>query len=98
MAKKKKHHKKRSNHKQNVAKNTTSTPKVRVENTDKTDVPSKQSQETTVQPNKNNLEMNDVKYSLALFGIIVIIFAVLFVILQNQSVSNYFYGFIKISK
>ena len=98
MAKKKKHHKKRSKHKQNVAKNTTSTPKADLVNTKNPEVPTKKSQEITVQAKKNSLEMNDVKYSLALFGVIVLIFAVLFVIFQNQSVSNYFYGFIKISK
>ena len=98
MAKKKKHHKKRIKHKQNVAKNTTNTKEIKPQNTQKDVSDSKQVQKNDVQSKNNSLEMGDVKYSLALFGIIVLIFAVLFIILQNHSVSNYFYGLIKINK
>jgi hypothetical protein len=99
MAKRKKHHKKRNKHKPNVAKNTTSKAIRSTEKADQTPIVTK---DTTKKPEsntqKNDWELKDVKYSLIVFGMIIVAFAILYVVLQNQSVSSYFYGFIKISK
>jgi hypothetical protein len=99
MAKRKKHHKKINKHKPNVAKNTTSKPIESIEKANQTPIVNK---DTTKKPEsnsqKNNWELKDVKYSLIVFGMIIVAFAILYVVLQNQSVSSYFYGFIKISK
>jgi len=99
MAKRKKHHKKRNKHKPNVAKNTTSKA---IESTEKTIQTPIVAKDTTNRaestPQKNDWELKDVKYSLIVFGLIIVAFAILYVVLQNQSVSNYFYGFIKITK
>jgi uncharacterized integral membrane protein len=89
VAKRKKHHKKNNKHKANVAKSTTPqaiTPAQKTQN--------KSEDQLNVQV---SLEIKDVKFSLLVFVVIVLIFAILFFILQNQSVSEYFYGFIKIN-
>jgi Fe2+ transport system protein B len=99
MAKRKKHNKKRNKHKPNVAKNTTSKPIVATETSNQAEIiKDETAKKPEATPKKNDWELKDVKYSLILFGLIILAFAILFVILQNQSVSNYFYGFIKITK
>ena len=97
MAKRKKHHKKNNKHKANVAKSTTPqaiTPAQKTQNKSEDQL---NAQVTTQDKPKNSLEIKDVKFSLLVFVVIVLIFAILFFILQNQSVSEYFYGFIKIN-
>ena len=101
MAKKKKHSKKKFKRKHNVANITTQASKV-VE-------PSKPkaTKKEIIEPKKANdtagtkevsAEIKDVRYSLLLAGVIVLVFAVIYVVLQNQSVSNSIYGIINISK
>lgn len=96
MAKRKKHRKKQHSHKQDVVKNTTTVSK-------------KAEASPKIEPHRLNIEekmevqathaavMGDVRYSLVLVGIIIAIFVILYVALQNQSVSNTVYGLIKLN-
>ena len=98
MAKRKKHHKKRNKHKPNVAKNTTSKAIESAEKANQTPIVTKYAtKKSGSAPQKNDWELKDVKYSLIVFGVIIVAFAILYVVLQNQSVSSYFYGLIKIT-
>jgi hypothetical protein len=97
VAKRKKHHKKKNKHKANVAKNTTQQAVSAAQKPQKKPEQKVPAEVITKDAPKNNLELKDVKFSLLVFGVIVLVFAILFFILQNQSISEYFYGFIKIN-
>lgn len=96
MAKRKKHRKKQHNHNQNVVKNTTIVSK-QVDNGVKTEVHKPNIEEKMVAQATQTAVMSDVRYSLLLVAIIIAVFAVLYFALQNQSVSNSVYGFIKLN-
>ena len=99
MAKRKKHHKKRIKHKTNVAKSTTIKPAKPANVSKKEPIQADKTESLQdIKLQKNDWELKDVKYSLMVFGLIIIAFAALYFVLQNNSVSNYFYGFIKITK
>lgn len=96
MAKRKKHRKKQSNHKQNVVKNTTSVNR-QPENTQKTEDHKPNIEERIEATTGQSAVMADVRYSLIILGIIIVAFAVIYIALQNSSISNSVYGLIKLN-
>lgn len=95
MAKRKKHKKKQYNHKSNVVKTTTKT-----QNEDK--IPKNIEQRPNIQEKieaqaTQTAVISDVRYSLVLLGVIIVVFVVLYVALQNTSIANSVYGIIKLN-
>jgi len=101
MAKKKKHGKKKNKHKSNVAKTTTSSSKIvsqpKPAPTKKGQTKQNESAAHVAKQNKT-AEIRDVKFSLLLFGIIIVIFGVIFVVIQYTNVAESLYGLINLSQ
>ena len=91
MAKKKKHKLNKNRKINNVAKNTTKNIE-----TQPTAVISKDSYAEMPKIEQNSV-ISDVKFSLAVLAVIIISFVILYVILQNKSVSDQIYQVIKIN-
>lgn len=95
MAKRKKHKKKQNNHKSNVVKTTTKT-----QNEDK--IPKNNEYKPNTEENieaqaTQTAVIGDVRYSLVLLGVIIAVFAVFYIALQNTSVASSVYGIIKLN-
>ena len=91
MAKKKKHKLNKNRKINNVVKNTTKNIE-----TQPTAVISKDSYAEMPKIEQNSV-ISDVKFSLAVLAVIIISFVILYVILQNKSVSDQIYQVIKIN-
>lgn len=110
MAKKKKHFKKKHKHKKNVANNTTvaSTNIQKQDNNTAAEAKkvgrSSDEKATLKKPVANELktvkksvEIQDVKYSLLLMAIIIVVFGLIYLLSMNETVSKSIYGLIKIN-
>lgn len=91
MAKKKKHRVKKSKHNNKDVKKSTINTNPVVEKGDLAN-----SSESNQKSNENYV-IKDVKFSMILLSIIIFCFVVIYILMMNKSVSNYFYGLIKIS-
>lgn len=96
VAKRKKHRKKQHNHKQNVVKKTTSQPQ-QVELSSKDEGFEVKNPVAAESKTVKTAEMADVRYSLVLAGIIVAVFIVMYIALQNQAIANSVYGLVKLN-
>lgn len=96
MAKKKKHKKKQNNHKNKVVQSTTivKKPTKDIEKSVGRELDRKENKDTQA---KENTILSDVRYSLMLVSIIVLVFIGIFVALQNSSVANSVYGIVKLN-
>lgn len=96
MAKRKKHRKKQHNHKRNVVKSTTSVQK-QVENVELAEDHKPNIDERIEAQTSQTAVMADVRYSLLMVGIIIAVFILIYVVLQNQSIANLVYGLVKLN-
>jgi hypothetical protein len=96
MAKRKKYRKKQSNHKHKVVKNTTGVNRQPEKNQKTEEYKSNIKERIEVSTGKSTM-MSDVRYSLVLLAVIIVAFALIYVALQNRSISNSIYSLIKLN-
>jgi hypothetical protein len=95
MAKKKRHKNKKHINKASAVKTTTKAQEKNAAQDITKQVVAKP--EEVIEKNGISAVSSDVRYSLLLLGLIIAVFAVLFVVLSNKSVSSTVYGLIKIN-
>ena len=110
MAKKKKHFKKKHKRKKNVANNTTvastniqkqesntSEEAKKVERSSDKKAILKKPMANELKTVKKSAEIQDVKYSLIIMAIIIVVFGLIYLLSMNETVSKSIYGLIKIN-